>query len=675
MALFSFGRKSEGAKEFFLGEIPLFSALTVSEQRLIEKTGRLIEVKRSDVVYHEGDPGDAFYVVISGRFRLFRKARSNFPEETLIFFYRGDHFGETSLLTNQSHSASVEAKSDGLVLKLEKPDFLKLVHDIPSISLHLSRSLGHRLTQTEDTRGHREVKTVALYSTCDEPTVLRFWLDLAERLIQETHRRTIVVDFTSAPEGPLREILGRHEIPCLELSAAEPNESDLKAAAITSAAGVQYLRVYRISDEEECERKIRSLVTFLTYRFNYLLLRMPGQIGHVTFRILNKSDIVYVHCGPSVPHLEDCAHALSEFQQGFGFAKSEIRVVVPEDGSAHPLSHEKKESVLGAPIFALIPERGSKPERYDAVIGYLAREMAGRLIGLALGSGAAHGLAHIGVLKVLEEEGIRPDVIAGASIGALIGALWAAGQSAADIEGIAKSINPKNGFRQLVGFRDLAFPTIGFLKGNQICRFLRPYLAGRTFQDLRVPLKIVATDFFTSEEVVLDSGDVLDAVRASIAIPGIFEPFYYRGRYLLDGGVIDPLPVRVLAQMGIKKIIAVNALQGPKQLKEINRMRREKARVWLESLKKKPFLQRVFLKTAYQATRRYESHIFNAIMNTIQFMEYEMAEGWGYQADVLIHPVLKEAHWAEFYSPDKFIRTGEARTREQIDEIRRMIAE
>jgi CRP-like cAMP-binding protein len=139
MPFFHFGRKIEFTKEYSLADIPVFSSLTPFEQKAIEKKARLMEFKRGDVVYDEDTPPDAFYVVISGRFRLYLKGRPGRPEKTLIFFHRGDHFGEVSLLTGKMHSASVEAKRDGVLLRLDKDDFLKLVQEYPSISLFLRK--------------------------------------------------------------------------------------------------------------------------------------------------------------------------------------------------------------------------------------------------------------------------------------------------------------------------------------------------------------------------------------------------------------------------------------------------------------------------------------------------------------------------------------------------------
>ena len=204
---------------------------------------------------------------------------------------------------------------------------------------------------------------------------------------------------------------------------------------------------------------------------------------------------------------------------------------------------------------------------------------------------------------------------------------------------------------------------------------MESYLGNKTFQDLKMPVKVVATDLFTSEEVVLDTGSVVDAVRASISIPGIFRPVFYQGRYLIDGGVIDPLPVRVLTSMGIKKIIAVNVLPGPKDRIERNRLREENRHQKKQILAQQNLWNRLVSQGLDKVYDRYAVNIFNVIMSTIQFMEHEMAESSSARADVLIHPIVREAHWAEFYSPDKFIKVGEEKTLEQLEEIKRLLAE
>ncbi|MBW3020523.1 patatin-like phospholipase family protein [Candidatus Woesearchaeota archaeon] len=160
-------------------------------------------------------------------------------------------------------------------------------------------------------------------------------------------------------------------------------------------------------------------------------------------------------------------------------------------------------------------------------------------IGLALGGGGAKGLAHIYVLKALDELNIKPDVIAGCSMGALIGSLYASGLSGLEIEGIAKNF----GFKNALGLLDFSiFNKTGLVKGNHVIKWLEQNLGTSSFSKLKIPLKIVATDFWNKKEVVFDKGNVVEAVRCSISIPGVFEPYSYKGNVFVDGGVVNPVP-------------------------------------------------------------------------------------------------------------------------------------
>lgn len=676
MAFFKFGRKIEASKEYSLEDIPLFSSLAPAEQKIIEKRVRLVEYKRGDLVYEEGTPSEAFYVVVSGRFRVFNNNRSISGGETLFYLYRGDHFGETSLLTGQNHSASIEAKRDGLVLRLQKKDFLKLVEEIPSISLHLNRSLGHRLTKSENPLGRRrEVKVAALYAHSDVEDSAMFWMDLAAKVVRETQHRAIIVDFSAQLLPAMKEELKKSALPFLNLDDEYSSDSDVKQAMVEHLAGFWFLHVPVTPSQDPKEKRIAALITHLTYRFDYLLLRLPPELDHLNYHVLKRSDMVYVYCSPEASKLSSCSTVISDFQTSFGFGKNEIKVIVPQKSDDHDLSFEEKERLLNLRIFSLLPSKLEKSDRYHAMVRFLSRELAGTLVGLALGSGAAYGLSHIGIFRVFERENIPIDVISGASIGALVGAFWAAGHNADELEKIAKSVNRRNAFFKLVGFQDLSMAHRGFIKGNQIVRFLESYFGNMTFQDLRVPVKIVAANLFNSEEVVFEAGRVVDAIRASISIPGIFRPYVHRGDPLIDGGVIDPLPVRVLSQMGVKKIIAVNVLCSAKDRRE-NAKAKERAKYHqLRSIADKDPISQGVASSIYRLNRHYSTNIFNVIMNTIQFMEYELAEISGNEADILIHPEVAEGHWAQFYEPDKFIKAGEQKALEHLAEIKQLIAE
>lgn len=180
-------------------------------------------------------------------------------------------------------------------------------------------------------------------------------------------------------------------------------------------------------------------------------------------------------------------------------------------------------------------------------------------LGLALGGGGARGLAHIAFLQVLDELGVRPDVISGTSIGALIGALYAFGHNGVGIERIFTELN----LLSLITLTDLAPGSVyGLMRGEKIIQTLRRLIKNRRFEDLRIPLKVVATDFWSWEKVVFTQGDVSEAVRASISIPGILEPALCGDRVLIDGGMVDSLPYELI-RPECDLLVAVNVLGEP----------------------------------------------------------------------------------------------------------------
>jgi len=182
-------------------------------------------------------------------------------------------------------------------------------------------------------------------------------------------------------------------------------------------------------------------------------------------------------------------------------------------------------------------------------------------IGLALGSGAAKGFAHIGVLKVLDEEKIPVDFIAGTSAGALIGVFYASGISARKIEKIIINLNKKE-IRTLF---TPTFPHSGLVEGGRITEFVKSIIGNPNIEELKIPFATVSTDVMSGREVIITKGSAVEAVRASISLPGIFTPCKYSGGFLVDGGLVNPLPVNCVRDMGADFIIAVNVLPSPKK--------------------------------------------------------------------------------------------------------------
>ncbi len=175
-------------------------------------------------------------------------------------------------------------------------------------------------------------------------------------------------------------------------------------------------------------------------------------------------------------------------------------------------------------------------------------------VGLALGSGGAKGIAHIAVIDHLESLGIPVDCIAGSSIGAMVGAIYAAGGMTRLKEDLRRITT-----RELLTYFDPVFPRSGLIEGRRLKEYLALYIPrGMKIEDLPIPLGIAATDLFTGTPVVFRSGSIVDAVRASISIPGVFEPVSFNDTVLVDGGVANPLPIDIVKGMGASLVVAVN---------------------------------------------------------------------------------------------------------------------
>jgi NTE family protein len=180
-------------------------------------------------------------------------------------------------------------------------------------------------------------------------------------------------------------------------------------------------------------------------------------------------------------------------------------------------------------------------------------------IGLALGSGGARGAAHTGVLKVLEREGVHPTVVAGSSIGALIGAAYVSGKPTADMEKEWLAVGVSKVLR---GFMP-TFPRAGLSSGHELRKLLVGLFGDVRIEDLPMPFAAVACDIDTGEPVALRSGSLVDAILASTAIPGIFHPVRWESRILVDGGMVDPVPVSVCRDLGADLVIAVDITARP----------------------------------------------------------------------------------------------------------------
>ncbi len=177
-------------------------------------------------------------------------------------------------------------------------------------------------------------------------------------------------------------------------------------------------------------------------------------------------------------------------------------------------------------------------------------------IALALGGGAARGFAHIGVIEVLEEQGIRPDIVVGTSAGSVVAALYASGIDGKALVRLADGMDEST-------ITDWSFPMRGVIRGEALARYVRQQTGGKNIEQMRIPLGIVATDLADGSPILFRKGDAGTAVRASSSVPAVFQPVKIGTREYVDGGLVAPVPVRYARQMGGELVIAVDISSPP----------------------------------------------------------------------------------------------------------------
>jgi NTE family protein len=302
---------------------------------------------------------------------------------------------------------------------------------------------------------------------------------------------------------------------------------------------------------------------------------------------------------------------------------------------------------------------------FKAGIRRLAREIARRRVGIALSSGGARGLAHIGVIQVLEENGIEVDYIAGCSMGSYVGAVWAAGFDGLAMERFAREVEHRWGLLELID--PYLLPRRGFLRGEKTRRRLERTIGDVHFAELPRPLRIVATRLHSLERVVFSAGNVAEAVQASSAIPGACVPVDLRGEFYIDGGVADPLPVDVLEELGVERIIAVNTIPPAAFLRAYLDQERERtARLGRRGNPLKMFLHR---NLNYFAP----GNILDTILRSFNGAQMRVAEYSSLCADLVLRPLSYDGRWHDFRRPGKYIAIGRREAEEHLDEIKALV--
>ena len=629
-----------------------------------------MEAGKGELVCREGDLGDAIYLVISGRCQ----SMVLLPEgshRVLDIFTPGDTFGERALLSQSSYWATVQVVTDSVLLRLDGNDVHRVVDRTP----RMARAVVHRFRQHIRTLNeHRETlrkglgRVVAISGVAESVPARMIGANLACAIHQETGGQVLFIRILHGREEP------RLAVPRFETGL--PSEwGRLRQHILPVDAGYSHLTLYAEPGELSW-RQAAPFISCLAPVYQYIVISTDAQLdARVMEEFQKQADLSYVLVGQSSGELYSGNLFLRDMQNLFEHARQHIRPVVCLRPGDRCQAFSDLADRLGADVHAVlqdIPEPTGRADqhylhhpqdRFSANIRYLAREIGRCRVGIALAAGGAKAFAHIGVFKVLEANGIHVDVVAGTSMGAYLGSLYAYGLPIAEIEKLALDMEGRFG---LIKVMDLALPpNRGFIKGDKFRRVLEQSIGDAHFSDMMLPLRVVSTDLDTLEKVVFDSGPVSLAVQSSMAMPGVVVPVEIGGRTLVDGAASDPLPVDVLMGMGVERIIAVNIIPNAEEM--IDRSIEESE--WAQN-RRRESTGLVSHRVRGFVNVFEVGNILDIFMRSMHALQTRIVEGSCKQADVVLRPVSCRGQWNDFANSRKYIARGEEAAQAQVEALR-----
>jgi NTE family protein len=625
-----------------LSTVPIFSFLGRDEIAAVESLFAESTHQKGEYICREGEEGDTFHIILDGEAEVFVGQEDS--ARVLDILKKGDFFGEMVLLQGGRRTASVVVSRRARLVTLDRASFNRLFMKNPKALECFTRVLCKRIA--ESNKGNVVRKLTTAISISSSGPELRGKTMLARALAG------VLFDITGSPALVVQASVEAGASEASLQAASDGWERSVRCVD----EGVYTLLVPARSGQypDYYAERGSNLISRFAERFPFIIFDIGAEPRGLAEAIGLFSD-VHVEIGDTATLLESKPSDLTmkRFRVINRFNRTSRPVpichcepfVLPRDGSligrdGARFIRKNPRSILGLPVHRL------------------ARKILGATVGVALGGGAAFGIAHLGVLKTLEKHGIPIDLIAGCSQGSIISVGYAAGVSARRMTDIALELGRWwNSFRAM----DPTLTHPGLLLGNRFVKIFEPHLGDvRTFSDLMMPCVTVATNIETGERVSVGSGMLTTAFRASAAVPMVFSPVKIGETVLVDGGVSDPVPAEVVNSMGADLCIAVNVVPPPKlgvetavskAMRVINRLNP------MHYLNGAPDMP----------------PMFDIIMNSMQVLQHELGNFKAISADVLIKPDLSDFTWIEYYRSSELIQRGEEAAEQAIPAIERAL--
>ena len=627
-----------------LRRVPLFAGFAEHEFERIAERFTEVGFRRGGVVCRAGEAGEHFYVVAAGELDVW----ADEPGGRLLHHLGpGDFLGEMSLLLDWRRTATVTASRPTRLLALSRQDFERLVlRSAPALEA-LSRELARRLASRTRGRTPRRTPTIGVTSGPGLRGATLVASGIAA-LLRELGRRPVLRIALQRPEQQRR--LGGEPV---ELGKVALESTEQVRARLVSDRPEPARLELAVRGESDEPHALRTLIERLRDRFAHVVLDF-GPLGSSVTDLCDR--LVRIDADDRGPGADERAtqalhvvNLANEISQPLALNHCEP-FVIPFDRALADLDAEAQGRYLV-----------DHSETPAAVPLYrLTRKLLGRSLGIALGGGAAFGVAHIGVLQVLESDGISVDLLAGTSMGSVIALAYAAGTSPAEL---ARQVERIGRLRTLVSALDFTITRPGLLAGERIRRLLAPLLGDcRDFSELLRPCRAVACDIESGERVQIKSGRLDAAFGASCAVPVVWAPVVRDGRVLVDGGMNDPVPAGVVHEMGADVCLAVNVVPAPRRdvpsaLTRIGR-----------GLRRLSPLHRLAGTSELPNT-------FDIVMNSLQTLQHELGNFKAISADVRINTDLADFTWTDFQRSPELIARGAAAAERALPQIRRTLAE
>ncbi len=553
----------------------------------------ICELSGGEYLFRQGDPGDSLYFLIRGRLQVWLETEDNNKSPQMLGeMLPGESVGEVGLISGDLRSASMKAVRDSMLIKINQQLFEQLVQSHPGLVLKIANNVAKLLQQRTGARdpATSSMKTISITPLADDQKIKQFYEDFTQHFAEQS---SIVL---VSPET------------LSELGA--PGEN--------------------FNQDNELSIELKNWISDLEDRYEYVIFQCQAKENYWSRFVERQSDIMLLVADADENPDDIDWNSMPDFCQGTDNGR-EVLVLLQKD--QQKIQNTKPWLKHRNYNFHLHIQSGLSDDIQRAV-----RILSGKSVGLVFSGGAARALAGFGVYKALDEAGIKIDWVGGTSLGAVVASVVATGWS------LDKAMeNARNAFLLRNPFGDITFPAVSLLRGNKLKRSMEEYLNFQ-IEDLPIPFYCVSTNLGRGVKNIHEAGSLVSALRASTALPGVFPPLVVNNELAVDGALLDNLPVDIMQQKPVSKIIATDFSTSTTKNVDYKEVPSPWAILkgrWLPFTKKHrvPKLASIIMKATETAT-------------------LEQIRKHGEMADLLVVPDLQRFGMTDVKSYDKIVQAG-----------------